>query len=59
MVTLEFVDNLDKIFIFEKGHLKEHGHPMELFSNQKSIFYEELKTIAPNVMKRLEKGEME
>ena len=54
MVTMEFIENLDRIYIFQKGHLTEQGRPQDLILESSTIFYREMKTIAPTLLKELE-----
>ena len=53
MVTMAFLLDLDKIFVFEKGHLKEDGRPKELLVDRKSILHSEVNNIAPHLLERV------
>ena len=55
MITMEFVNSLDRIFIFEKGHLKEFDVPANLLINRGSILHQETMTVAPHIIKQFKR----
>lgn len=65
MCTMNFILNLDKVFILEKGKVKETGIPYELLKDEASILFSEVEDVDPSIIKKVkrkiakENGEIE
>ena len=53
MVSMEFLESIDRVYIFDRGHIEEEGKPYELLKNNESILYNEVKEIDPDVIGRV------
>ena len=53
MGSMEFLEDIEKVYFFEKGHLKEEGLPRELLKKSTSLLYKEALEVDPEVIKKI------
>lgn len=56
MSSMNFLLGLDKIFIMEKGKIKERGNPNDLLMDEDSVLYSEVEEVDKSIIEKLKRN---